>query len=306
MPEDSFPHQLERVLLIAGLSHVTGLVPLDVVIYASISGVIGVARQARSKSITGIYHVMLRGNERKPVFLDEEDKRKFIDILLQKKEGEASLVYAYCVMDNHVHMVIHEAGQLLDRFMKRIGITYAAYFNKKYHRVGHVFQDRFRSEPINDEAYLLSVIRYIHKNPFGPEQCPSLNYLWSSYPSYMGYKDSMPLLPEMEDILGRFYSDRKSAQQGFREFHLTEEAQYFFLDMPEETGENAEDILKGFLQSQAWSMGDLKKNENQLIVKELLEMLLVRSKISARQIAQLTGINREKVRKMVVSLEPSP
>jgi REP element-mobilizing transposase RayT len=261
-----------------------------------------VARQARSKSTTGIYHVMLRGNERKSIFLDEEDKLKFIDILLQKKEGEASLLYAYCVMDNHVHMVIHEAGQLLDRFMKRIGITYAAYFNRKYNRVGHVFQDRFRSEPIDDEAYLLSVIRYIHKNPFGPEQSLSPDYLWSSYPSYMGYNDSMPLLPEMEDILVRFSSDRKSAQQGFNEFHLAEEAQHLFLDMPDET-ENAEDILKSFLESQAWSMGDLKKNENQLIVKELIELLIVRSKISGRQIAQLTEINREKVRKMVVSLE---
>lgn len=247
---------------------------------------------------------MLRGNERKPVFLDEEDKKKFVDILLQKKEGAASLLYAYCVMDNHVHMVIEEAGQLLDRLMKRIGITYATYFNKKYNRVGHVFQDRFRSEPIENEAYLLSVIRYIHKNPFGPERSPAPNYFWSSYPSYLGIKESMTLLPEMEDILGRFSSDRKSAQQGFFEFHLAEEPQPF-LDVPDEAGENAEDILKEYLQSRSWSIGDLQKNENQLIVPELIEMLMTRSKISGRQIAQLIGINREKVRKMVVSLEPS-
>lgn len=249
---------------------------------------------------------MLRGNERKPVFLDEEDKRKFVDILLQKKEGAASLLYAYCVMDNHVHMVIQEAGQLLDRLMKRIGITYAAYFNKKYNRVGHVFQDRFRSEPIDDEAYLLSVIRYIHKNPFGSERSPAQNYLWSSYPSYIGFKDSRPLLPEMEDILGRFSSDRKSAVQCFNEFHSAEEPEHSFLDVSEEAGENAEDILKDFLQSRSWAICDLQNNNNQLIVRELIEMLMARSKISGRQIAQLTGINREKVRKMLVSLEPSP
>jgi putative transposase len=127
--------------------------------------VIELARQARSKSESGIYHVMLRGNERKPVFLDEEDKNRLVEIMLQKKEAAGSHLYAYCIMDNHVHMVIRELenGQPLETLMKRIGVTYALYFNKKYKRVGHVFQDRFRSEVIEDESYLLSVIRYVHR-----------------------------------------------------------------------------------------------------------------------------------------------
>lgn len=265
------------------------------------------ARQARNKSTAGVYHVMLRGNERKPVFLDDEDKQTFINILLQKKEGAASLLYSYCVMDNHVHMVIQEAGQRLDTFMKRIGITYAAYFNKKYNRVGHVFQDRFRSEPIDDDAYLLCAIRYIHKNPFGSGGSLSTDYIWSSFPSYMNCKDSPPLLPEMEDILGRFSSDRQCALQSFYEFHLgEEELPDLFLDMPDETGENAEDILNGFLQSRSWSSGDLQKQDNRQVLRQLVEMLMTRSKISARQVSRLTGINREKVRKLAVSTEPSP
>lgn len=265
------------------------------------------ARQARNKSTTGIYHVMLRGNERKPVFLDDEDKQIFINILLQKKEGAASLLYAYCVMDNHVHMVIQEVGQRLDTFMKRIGITYAAYFNKKYNRVGHVFQDRFRSEPIDDDAYLLCAIRYIHKNPFSLSSSLSTDYIWSSYPSYMNSKDSPSLLPEMEDILGRFSPDRQRALQSFYEFHLVEdELQDLFLDMPDEANENAKDILNEFLLTRSWSAEDLQKQDNRHVVRELIEILMTRSKISARQISRLIGINREKVRKLAVSTEPSP
>lgn len=249
---------------------------------------------------------MLRGNERKPVFLDEEDKKKFVDIILQKKDGAASRLYAYCVMDNHVHMVIQEVEQPLERLMKRIGVTYAAYFNKKYNRIGHVFQDRFRSEAIEDEAYLLNVIRYIHKNPFGPERSPTTNYPWSSYPSYAGHKEKIfPLLPEMEDILSQFSSNRKNAIQRFCEFHLAEETEHLFLDIVDGNGENAEEILKSFLQNRSISIEDLQKKDNQLIVVELIQILIAQSKISYRRIAQLIGINREKVRKIAVSVEPS-
>jgi len=291
---------------VADILHATGTVPNDTMKHATTSGVIAVARQARSKSSTGIYHVMLRGNERKPVFLDEEDKKKFVDIMLQKKDGAASRVYAYCVMDNHVHVVIQEVDQPLERFMKRIGVTYAAYFNKKYNRIGHVFQDRFRSEPIEDDAYLLSVIRYIHKNPFGPERSSTTNYPWSSYPTYIGYKDNFLLLPEMEYILSQFSSNMDDAIRRFHEFHFIEENQHPFLDISDRSVEDAEELLKSFLQSHSMLVDDLQKSDNRLITAELIQILLSQSNASCRQISQLIGINREKVRKMAVSKEPSP
>jgi putative transposase len=187
------------------------------------------ARQARSKSELGIYHVMLRGNERKSIFLDEEDKNRFVEIMLQKKEVAGSHLYAYCIMDNHVHMVIRELenGQPLETLMKRIGVTYALYFNKKYKRVGHVFQDRFRSEIIEDESYLLSVIRFVHKNPVQSEMVQGLNYSWSSYHWYIGFKKNLPLPAEMEDVLGQFSQDRRIAVKRFVEFHQEEETRAF-------------------------------------------------------------------------------
>jgi putative transposase len=266
------------------------------------------ARQARSKSELGIYHVMLRGNERKSIFLDEEDKNRFVEIMLQKKEVAGSHLYAYCIMDNHVHMVIRELenGQPLETLMKRIGVTYALYFNKKYKRVGHVFQDRFRSEIIEDESYLLSVIRFVHKNPVQSEMVQGLNYSWSSYHWYIGFKKNLPLLAEMEDVLGQFSQDRRIAVKRFVEFHQEEETRAF-LDVSEDSGngENAENILESFLQSHNRTKEDLNRSENRAIAAELIEILVRKSGISGREVAEITGINREKVRKILVSKEPS-
>jgi REP element-mobilizing transposase RayT len=252
---------------------------------------------------------MLRGNERKSVFLDEKDKDKFVEIIFQKKETAGSRLYSYCVMDNHVHMVIQEVenGQPLETIMKRIGVTYAVYFNKRYNRVGHVFQDRFRSEAIEDEAYLLSVIRYVHQNPVKAEMPQGLNYSWSSYSRYIGRKENLALLPEMADILDQISQDRKTAVKSFMKFHQEEENQVF-LDVTEasEHGENVEIILEKFLLSHNVRKEDINRNENRAIAVKLVQTLASKSEISGRQIADLTGLNREKVRKIILSKEPSP
>jgi len=264
------------------------------------------ARQARCKSESGIYHVMLRGNERKSVFLDDEDKNRFIATMLQKREVAGSHLYAYCVLDNHLHMVVQELekGEPLKTLMKRIGVTYALYFNRKYKRVGHVFQDRFRSEAIEDETYLLSVIRYVHANPVKADLLQGLNYVWSSYARYSGQQ---PLLPEMGKILDQFSRDRSTAMKLFVAFQ--QEADYrVLLDVPEagNARENAEYILEEFLQSQNWTNADLQRRDNRARVADLIKTIVHISGISGREVAEITGINREKVRRMLVSMEQSP
>lgn len=265
------------------------------------------ARQARSKSATGIYHVMLRGNERRPVFIDDEDKHRFTEIILQKKQSSSCRLYAFCILDNHVHLIFQEVDQPLETLMKRIGVTYAAYFNKKYSRIGHVFQDRFRSEAIEDESYLLSAIRYVHNNPVKLKGEFTINYPWSSYPWYMGNKQDAVLLPEMEETLSMFSSNRQKARQLFSEFHL-QEGQHQFLEVAatKSASEKPEDLIADFLGSRQWTLEDLGKKENVGVTADFIRALLVHGGISGRQIAQLTGINREKVRRLAVSVEPSP
>ena len=132
------------------------------------------ARQIRKKSGTGIYHVMLRGINRQDIFEDDEDYLQMTSILRGQSEryDEKGLrlppfctFYAYCLMSNHLHLLIQEREDNISDIVKRIGVTYAHYFNKKYERNGHLFQDRFRSEPVDDIGYFITLLRYIHQNP---------------------------------------------------------------------------------------------------------------------------------------------
>jgi len=104
---------------------------------------------------------MLRGVNRDAIFLENEDFERFLRALQDSKAASGSAVLAYCLMTNHVHLVLHTEKEPIGVVMKRLGVRYASWFNRKYGRVGHVFQDRFASKPIEDDAYLSAVLPYI-------------------------------------------------------------------------------------------------------------------------------------------------
>ena len=142
-------------------------------------------RTARETSSTGIYHVILRGINQQNIFEDDEDKTKFLLILREMKEACDFSLYAYALMSNHVHLLIKVGEQPLEHIFKRIGGKYVYWFNKKYQRTGHLFQDRFKSEPVEDDEYLLTVICYIHYNPPRGGLSSDLNYKYSSFADYL-------------------------------------------------------------------------------------------------------------------------
>ncbi|MCL2046424.1 MAG: transposase [Oscillospiraceae bacterium] len=152
------------------------------------------ARHARKQSNSGIYHVMLRGINRQNLFNNDDDLHKMISILSECTEISKVRLHGYCLMTNHVHILV-QTGEIFDsetlpQFMKRITIRYAMYYNNKYSRIGSLFQDRYRSEAVETDAYYLAVLRYIHQNPVkaGITKTPS-EYLWSSYGNYVGKPD---------------------------------------------------------------------------------------------------------------------
>jgi len=124
-----------------------------------------VPRQARQKSESGIYHIMLRGINQQVIFEDEEDGEKFLETLKTYKAISGYKIFAYCLMNNHLHLLLKVEKEELDIIFKRIAGSYVYWYNRKYHRRGHLFQDRFKSEPVEDDAYFLTVLRYIHQNP---------------------------------------------------------------------------------------------------------------------------------------------
>ncbi|KNZ43096.1 transposase [Acetobacterium bakii] len=143
------------------------------------------ARQARIKSTTGIYHVMLKGIDSRNIFMDDEDKMFFMEKLKRAKETGEFKLYAFCLMDNHVHLLLKE-GEEIGVSMKRITVGYVRYHNQKYGREGHLFQNRYHSEPVEDDRYLLTVSRYIHNNPLKAHMAASqAEYRWSSYRNYL-------------------------------------------------------------------------------------------------------------------------
>lgn len=116
---------------------------------------------------------MLRGVNRQQVFLDSEDNQRFIDLLQRCRELSGFRLFAYCLMGNHVHLLLQTGKEPLPLVMKRIGTRYAVWYNSKYERVGHLFQDRYRSEPVDDDAYFSTVLRYILNNPVKAGICDS-------------------------------------------------------------------------------------------------------------------------------------
>ena len=144
-------------------------------------------REARILSESGIYHVMLRGINQQQIFEDDGDNQKFLQILNDCKQICQFKLLAYCLMGNHVHLLIKTEGEPLPQIFKRICGRYVYWYNAKYQRTGHLFQDRFKSEPVDHEAYLFEVIRYIHQNPVKAGISRSISeYPYSSYAEYAG------------------------------------------------------------------------------------------------------------------------
>lgn len=159
-------------------------------------------RQPRRPSETGVHHVMLRGVNRDVIFLENEDFEQFLRALQDSKAASGSAVLAYCLMTNHVHLVLHTEKEPIGVVMKRLGVRYASWFNRKYGRVGHVFQDRFVSKPVENDAYLSAVLPYIWNNPVvaGMATRPE-DYPWSSR-RWLG--QASPLLDH--DLLSKLLS----------------------------------------------------------------------------------------------------
>ena len=147
-------------------------------------------RQARRKSESGIYHIMLRGINQQQIFEGSEDCEKFLQILKDCKAVSEYKLFAYCLMGNHVHLLVQEDKEPIEQVMKRLATRFVYWYNIKYQRVGHLFQDRFKSEPVEDDAYFMTVIRYIHQNPVKAGLCKNLSdYEYSSYNEFFKTSD---------------------------------------------------------------------------------------------------------------------
>ena len=179
-------------------------------------------RSSRTITEAGLYHVVARGNNRQVLFHEPSDYESYAALILKMKGDYDFELYHYCLMSNHVHLLFHcgEAG-ILSKIMQRINLAYAKKFRKKRRYVGHVFQDRFKSFPIERDSYLLECGRYIERNPLraGIVHSPA-DYPWSSARFYLKGLDH-PLVTR-NPLYEELGVDERERQEKYRDYLLTE------------------------------------------------------------------------------------
>ena len=144
------------------------------------------ARQARYHVSNTIHHVMMRGNNRQKIFFNEEHYQYFLNILEESVKKFDHEILAYCLMSNHIHLIVHIVESSLSTIMRYINFRYAFWVNRKNDRIGHLFQGRYRSIEVADETYLVNLCRYIHFNPVVASMVESVHhYPWSSHQYYV-------------------------------------------------------------------------------------------------------------------------
>jgi REP element-mobilizing transposase RayT len=178
------------------------------------------ARPLRIAFPGAFYHITARGNERKAVFKSKRDREKFLEYLETATERYHAVIHAYCLMDNHYHLLLETPAGNLSRIMHHVNGAYTTYFNVKRARSGHLFQGRYKAIVVEKDEYAKELSRYIHLNPVRAKMVQSPEqYAWTSYRFYIG-KDKAPSWLQRQFILDYFGSPINVAQKGYEKFVL--------------------------------------------------------------------------------------
>lgn len=241
-------------------------------------------RKVREKAESGIYHIILRGINAQQIFETTEDQKRFLEILKRYKSTCGFIVYAYCLMGNHIHLLLKEEKEDLSSFMRKIAGQYAYWYNRKYQRCGHLFQDRFRSEPVEDDPYFITVLKYIHQNPVKAGICREASgYPFSSYNEYVGTPELVDPCLALEMIgIDEFIAIHKDDG----ECRCMESNRSIYV-----TDENAVKIIQKISKCKNMAaFQSLDKERRNTYIRKIY-----RQGLSIRQISRLTGVSKKVV-----------
>lgn len=241
------------------------------------------SRHSRAKSSTRIYHVVIKGADRQLLFEENKDYKKYLDILEYYKQECQFEIFAYCLMSNHVHLLIrHPVSCSLQTIFRRINTTYALWFNMKYDRTGFVQNDRFYSEPVEEGSYLLTVVRYIHFNPTkaGLEQSPGKSYPWSSYQEYCKLSSKFVDISFLLETIGGI--------EPFLAFHSIS-SEDKCLDINQSRSRLPDDVAQEIIYNISSCSSVTEFQKLTLIERDRFIQLIHKKGVSIRQINRLTG-----------------
>ena len=250
-------------------------------------------RLARRVSSSGYYHVILKGNGKRVLFEMDSDKKKFLKLLERYGEKHDIKYLAWCLMDNHVHLLLLDSSCNMSKAMHDICGQFAKYYNHVNDHVGRVFQNRYTSYAIENENYLLDVMRYIHQNPLRAGISQTLDYPWSSYDDYIrgGWITSTDLIL---DILGGIDGFRVFCSQIDEDVLRKIERVIRGRMTDSEALELAKHILGDELFAKFDRLGKQDRNECLCVLYE--------HGIPEMQIARITGIGRGIVQRACAGL----
>lgn len=244
-------------------------------------------RKGRKKSNTGVYHVMLRGINRQIIFEEKGDKIRLLWTLKKYKEICDYELYGYCLMDNHVHLLMKECGESISEAIKRISSSYVFWYNTKYERCGHLFQDRLKSENVESSASFLAVLRYIHQNPMKAGLAGSVfESKWTSFHEYVG--DAK--IVDTRAALELFSPERRDAINQFIHY-MNEDNDDECLDYIEKKSMSDSEVIQHLSE-----LGITNNSILQQMEKKDRDALLFKLKklngVTVKQISRITGISK--------------
>ena len=233
-----------------------------------------------------IYHVMARGVGRHTIFEDDVDRTRYLALLVRFVHDRGVAILAWCLMDNHVHLLIEVGNVELATIMKKLLLSYSHWFNNKYDRSGYLYEGRFVSKAVDDDHYLLGAVRYIHRNPL--EVGGSVD-TWTSYRDYMG--SDGPGITDTGLVLGMLAEDPERARLAFHEL-VTGEAEPCDYDFGKPRGQIQEEQAASLIKEIAGveNCTDVCALDS---VRRSAAIAEMRSKgLSIRRISRLTGLSR--------------
>ncbi|MBM7662539.1 REP element-mobilizing transposase RayT [Bacillus mesophilus] len=250
-------------------------------------------REARKKSSSGVYHVMLRGINKQTIFEDDQDRKRFLETLKKYKDVSKFNLYSYCLMDNHVHLLLQETEESISEVLKRISSSYVYWYNLKYERSGHLFQERFKSENVDSTASFLKVLRYIHQNPTKAGLADNVfNCKWTSINEYVGRENMI----DTKKVLHLFSPDLKIAMELFIQY-TSEPNQDECLDdevRPRLSDHEVRATLKNLGVTNIALLQQMEKEKRDEAIASLKDL----KGISLRQLSRVTGISKSVIQRV--------
>ena len=232
-------------------------------------------------------HIMVQGINRERIFKKDNQKKEYIKLLKEYSEKYKIKVIAYCVMDNHVHILVNymEIEDII-KFMQKINTIYAIYYNKNQNRVGYVYRDRYKSQVIKDRKHFINCIIYIHNNPVKAQICSDASkYVYSSYNSL--YKN--------KEMIENIFLNKAL----YKNMHMKEnEQEDYYIETKEDNEIQYTKYIELFLEKRNVCICEINNNDE--LIKEISQVLKHRYNLSYKKIEDLIKVHREKIRRILL------